>query len=124
MQTHDTAQLHPSPVSSPTAAVEILSFAAELAMLAVLAVTGARLGAGTLAFELVLAILLPLSAASIWSVWMAPRSSRRLVDPGRLGAQVALFAATGGLAGIAGVATLGIAFGVTATVLLALTRVR
>ncbi|MGO9904930.1 MAG: DUF2568 domain-containing protein [Solirubrobacteraceae bacterium] len=54
---------------------------------------------------------------------MAPRSSRHLADPGRLFAQVALFAATGLLAGLAGLATLGIAFAVTATVLFALTRI-
>jgi hypothetical protein len=121
MQTHDTT--HPRPVLGPAAAVESLSFLAELAMLALLAVTGARLGAGPLALDLTLAILLPLSAASIWSVWMAPRSSRRLADRGRLFAQVALFAATGLLAGLAGLATLGIAFAVTATVLFALTRI-
>jgi hypothetical protein len=121
MQTHDTT--HPRPVLGSAAAVESLSFLAELAMLALLAVTGARLGAGTLALGLALAILLPLSAASIWSVWMAPRSSRRLADPGRLFAEVALFAATGLLAGFAGLATLGIAFAVTATVLFALTRI-
>ncbi len=120
MQTHDTT--HPRPVLGP-AAVESLSFLAELAMLALLAVTGARLGAGTLAFDVALAILLPLSAASIWTVWMAPRSSLRLADPGRVFAQVALFAATGLLAGLAGLATLGIAFAVTATVLFALTRI-
>jgi Protein of unknown function (DUF2568) len=124
MRTHDTTHVHPSPVRGPAAAVEILSFVAELAMLALLAVTGARLGAGTLAFEFALAILLPLSAASIWSVWMAPRSPRRLADPDRFVAQVALFAITGVLAGIAGLATLGIAFGVIATALFALTRVR
>jgi Protein of unknown function (DUF2568) len=124
MRTHDTAHVHPSPVPGPAAGIEILSFVAELAMLALLAVTGAHLGAGTLAFELALAILLPLSAASIWSVWMAPRSPRRLADPGRFGAQVALFGITGVLAGIAGLATLGIAFGVIATALFALTRVR
>lgn len=124
MRGHDTTHVHPSPIHGPAAVVEILSFVAELAMLALLAVTGARLGAGTLVFELALAILLPLSAASIWSVWMAPRSPRRLADPDRFGAQVALFAITAVLAGTAGLATLGIAFGVIATALFALTRVR
>ncbi len=124
MRAHDTTHVHASPVRGRAAVVEILSFVAELAMLALLAVTGARLGAGTLVFELALAILLPLSAASIWSVWMAPRSPRRMADPGRFGAQAALFAITAVLAGIAGLATLGIAFGVIATALFALTRVR
>jgi Protein of unknown function (DUF2568) len=122
MQTHDTT--HPRPVRGPAAAVESLSFLGELAMLALLAETGARLGAGRLALGLALAILLPLSAASMWSVWMAPRSARRLADPGRLFAQVTLFAATGLLAGLAGIATLGVAFALTTTVLFALTRVR
>jgi hypothetical protein len=122
MHAHDTNHLDTPPILGPV--VASLSFVAELAMLGLLAVAGARLGAGTLVVELALAILLPLSAASIWSVWMAPRSSRRLADPGRFWAQVVLFAATGLLAALAGLATLGIAFGVTATVLFALTRVR
>jgi hypothetical protein len=124
MQTHDTTHAHAFPALGPAAAaIETLSFFGELAMLALLGVTGARLGAGTLAFELALAIALPLFAASIWSAWMAPRSSRQLADPNRFGAQVALFAATGALAGIVGLATLGIAFVLIATALFALSRV-
>jgi Protein of unknown function (DUF2568) len=117
---------HPSPTPNlrhaPAAAIQTASFIGELAMLALLAVTGARLGAGALVLELAAGILLPVLAASIWGVWMAPQSSRRLADPGRLTAQVALFAATGLLAGLAGMATLGIVFAVTATALFALTR--
>ncbi|HTX12481.1 MAG TPA: DUF2568 domain-containing protein [Solirubrobacteraceae bacterium] len=125
MQTHDTTQLDPAPVLGHGAAavIESASFLAELAMLALLGVTGARLGAGTLGFQLALAILLPLSVASAWSVWMAPRSSRRLADPSRFWAQTAVFAAAAVLAGLAGMVTLGVAFGVTATLLFALTRV-
>jgi Protein of unknown function (DUF2568) len=124
MPTHD-AHVDRSPVliHGPAAAIQTASFIGELAMLAILGVTGARLGAGTIVLQVALAILLPLFAASIWSVWMAPRSSRRLADPGRLSAQTALFAVTGVLAGLAGLATLGIAFGVTATAVFALTRV-
>jgi Protein of unknown function (DUF2568) len=116
---------HPSPVlrDAGAAGVQIVSFVGELAMVALLTVSGARLGTGGLALELALAIVLPLSAAAIWAVWMAPRSTRRLADPGRLGAQAALFAAAGLLAVLAGMATPGIVFAVTATLLFALTRV-
>jgi Protein of unknown function (DUF2568) len=127
MQSHDSTAHARSAARRPlagvqTSGIQAAAFASELAMLALLAVIGVRLGTATLALELVLAVLLPLSAAATWSVWMAPRSSRRLADPVRFCAQAMLFAVTGVLAAVAGMTSLGIAFGVTATAVFALTR--
>jgi Protein of unknown function (DUF2568) len=123
MQSLDSTPRSPVLRDGRGAGIEAASFLAELATLALLAVTGARLGTDTPILGLVLAFILPVAAASIWGVWMAPRSSRRLADPARLCAQAALFAATGLLAALVGMATLGIVFAVTATVLFALTRI-
>jgi hypothetical protein len=94
--------------------VELIAFLCELGMLVVLVVAGWGLGSGGL-MSIALAIFYPALAILIWSVWMAPRSARRLVDPWRLAAQVALFAATAVLASIAGHPVLGVAFGVVAS---------
>jgi hypothetical protein len=83
-------------------------------MLVVLVVAGWGLGSAGL-MSIALAIFYPALAILIWSVWMAPRSARRLADPWRLGAQVALFAATAVLASIAGHPVPGIVFGVVAS---------
>lgn len=68
-------------------------FVAELGLLAALGVGGWRLGGrvgGTLA-GVVLAMSLPLVAATVWGFWVAPRARRRLDDPARLLIEVALF---------------------------------
>ena len=53
-----------------------------------------------LATELaLLAVLLPLAAAVIWGMGIAPRARRRWPDPWRIGVEIVLFlAATAGLA--------------------------
>jgi hypothetical protein len=63
-------------------------FLVELALLAVLAVAGARLGDGALA--VVLGAGLPLGAAVLWGLWLAPRATRRLAYPARLVAKLVL----------------------------------
>jgi hypothetical protein len=77
----------------------LASFAAELAMLALLAVSGWGLGDGGL-LGIALAVLYPAVAVLAWSLWMAPRSRRRLGEPWRFLAEAALFAGTAG-AGVA-----------------------
>jgi hypothetical protein len=89
----------------------VVSFLCELAMLVTLCIAGSGLGSST-AGHVALAILLPLAAAAIWSVWMAPTSRRRLADPARLVAQIALFVVTGVLAALADRVVLGIVFAV------------
>ncbi|MDG3012714.1 YrdB family protein [Rhodococcus sp. D2-41] len=70
--------------------LDSLAFLCELAMLVILAVSGWRIGSG-LALQVILAVLFPLVAAGVWTTWMAPGAQRRLANPGRLAAQIALF---------------------------------
>ena len=69
-----------------------MRFLAELGMLAALAWGGWSLGGNT-ALSVVLAVLLPVVAASVWGRWVAPRASQRLADPARFAVEIALFAA-------------------------------
>ncbi|BAH50503.1 YrdB family protein [Rhodococcus opacus] len=95
-------------------ALDVVAFACEIAMLVLLAVAGWSLANSTVV-QVVLASLLPVAAATIWGVAMAPKSSRRLPNPARLVAQTALFAATGVLVASAGHPWWGLAFAVVAT---------
>jgi hypothetical protein len=67
-------------------------FLAELGMLGALAWGGWSAPANP-ALSVVLAVLLPLLAALAWGRWVAPKAGHRLPDPGRLGIEIALFAA-------------------------------
>ena len=67
-------------------------FLAELGMLVCLGIGGWQLGDSLLA-SVLLGVVLPLVAAVVWGRWVAPRASRRLRDPARLGVEVTLFAA-------------------------------
>lgn len=67
-------------------------FLAELGMLACLGIGGWQLGDSRLA-SVFLGVVLPLMAGVAWGRWVAPRASRRLHDPARLGVEVTLFAA-------------------------------
>jgi Protein of unknown function (DUF2568) len=67
-------------------------FLAELGMLLCLGVGGWQRGDSVLQ-STVLGAGLPLIAAGVWGRWVAPRASRRLRDPARLGVEVTLFAA-------------------------------
>jgi drug/metabolite transporter (DMT)-like permease len=67
-------------------------FLAELGMLVCLCIGGWQFGESLLA-SIVLGVVLPLVAAVVWGRWVAPRASRRLRDPGRLGVEVTLFVA-------------------------------
>lgn len=69
-------------------------FLTELALLAGLAAAGARLGDGVV-FSVVNAILLPLAAAALWALFIAPRARRRLPEPARYLVEFALFGAAG-----------------------------
>jgi hypothetical protein len=76
-------------------ALLVLRFLTEVALLAVLAAVGAGLAGGAAA-SVGFGLLLPAVAAVIWGVLMAPRSRRRLADPGRLCAELILFAGSAG----------------------------
>ncbi len=89
--------------------LDVAVFLAELAMLAALAVAGARLG-GSTAVEVLLAVGLPLLAAVIWGALLAPRSARRLRYPIRTVVKVDLCTAAAVLLGISGLVTWAIGF--------------
>jgi hypothetical protein len=72
--------------------------ATEIALIVVLAIVGAN-ATPELAARIALAVLLPLAAAAIWGVGIAPRARHRWPDPWRIGAEIVLFlAAAAGLA--------------------------
>lgn len=91
-----------------------LRFLVELLALAAFAIGGWSLATGPLRF--VLAIALPVIAAIVWGLWMAPKSSRRLHDPTRLVVEIVFFLAAGVALVIAGfpVAGVGLALGAIA----------
>jgi hypothetical protein len=72
-------------------------FALELCALVALAEWGWH-ASDKLVLQLLLAVAAPLVAAAAWGAWVAPRASRRLTDPARLGVEALVFtAATAGL---------------------------
>jgi hypothetical protein len=97
------------------------AFLSELAMLVVLFIGGWGLGSGGL-MSIALAVFYPALAILIWSLWMAPTAQRRLADPWRLIAQVALFVATAVLVGLGGHPIVGIVFAVVAGALFVAAR--
>ena len=99
----------------------MLAFASELAMLVLLFLAGWRLAGGGVAGALV-GLLLAVAAGGVWAVWLAPTSSRRLADPGRLILQLVLFVCVGAVLTVAGWAFLGVAFAVVASGVFALSR--
>ena len=99
-------------------ALDIVVFLAELCLLAVLAWAGARLGTG--AWAVVLAIALPLVAAVLWGLLLAPRAGRRLRHPARLIVKLVLLAVSAAALAVSGEALWAAGFLVlTATVTIA-----
>lgn len=79
--------------------LEVVSFLCELSMLVLLALAGAA-STDSLLGKVIFAVAMPVVAAAVWAVWMAPTSGRRLPNPARLYVQVALFAVTAVVAGV------------------------
>lgn len=97
----------------PVTALLVLVFVCELGMLGGLAVIGAALGSGVLA-SIGLAVALPVLAGTIWSLFLAPKASRRLPRVPRLALKLILFVGTGiGVAAV-GFPIAGIGFAVVA----------
>lgn len=96
-------------------------FLTELLLLAGLAVAGARLGDG-LAFSIINAVLLPLAAAAVWGLFIAPKASRRLPEPARYLVEFVLFAGAGVALGLSGWLVAGIALAVVGIAFATLTR--
>ena len=78
-------------------------FLAELGMLAGLAVVGWSAGSqwGGAGLGFALALVLPVLAALVWGLWVAPAARRRVADPARFALELVLFgAAIAGLVAI------------------------
>ncbi|MFL6126371.1 YrdB family protein [Actinophytocola sp.] len=97
-------------------------FLTELALLAGLAVAGARLGDGVV-LAVVDAVLLPLVAAALWGLFIAPRARRRLPEPARFTVEFVLFAGAGLVLALTGWVVAGSALAVVGIGFAALTRV-
>jgi len=85
-------------------ALAVLAFVVELAMLALLAAAGWRLGTTT-TMSLLLVMALWGIAITVWGLWMAPRSASRLTGAARAAVATALFVGTGALAVVAGISS-------------------
>jgi hypothetical protein len=112
----------PTPRLSGVAGVVLtVRFLTELALLGGLALAGTHLGGG-LALAIVDAILLPVAAAAIWGLFIAPRAPRRLPEPARFLVEFVLFAATGVVLALVGWVVAGIVLAAVGIGVAALTR--
>jgi hypothetical protein len=112
----------PTPRLSGIAGVVLtVRFLTELALLGGLALAGTQLGGG-LALAIVDAILLPVVAAAIWGLFIAPRAPRRLPEPARFLVEFVLFAVTGVVLALVGWVVAGIVLAVAGIGVAALTR--
>jgi hypothetical protein len=92
-----------------TAANEALRFLLELCMLAAFAYWGSQ-AADSTAINILLAIVTPLAAATVWAIWCAPRSERRLEPRKRVPLELLLFGLAAAALAAAGATGLAIAF--------------
>ena len=88
--------------------LDVAVFLAELLMLAALAVAGARLGSRGL--SVVLGVVLPLVAVTLWALLLAPRAPRRLPSPARLAGKLGLVVAAAALLAASGAVAWAVAF--------------
>jgi hypothetical protein len=89
-----------------------LRFVLELAALAGLADWGLHTGSGLA--RIVLAIAVVVAAAVVWGMWCAPKSTRRLPQPGRTVVEAAVFCAGAAGFAAAGHTTAAVVFAVLA----------
>jgi hypothetical protein len=87
-----------------------LRFLLELCILAALGLWGFQTGQSAL-WKIVLGLGAPLLAAGLWWGFVAPRASRRLPDPARLGLELLIFGAAIAALFAAGRPALGCVFG-------------
>ncbi|WP_020643156.1 YrdB family protein [Amycolatopsis balhimycina] len=97
-------------------------FLTELVLLGGLALAGSQLGGGVVP-AIVDAVLLPVAAAALWGLFIAPRARRRLPEPARFLLEFALFAVTGVVLALLGWLVTGIVVAVAGIGIAALTRV-
>ncbi|MBI5032342.1 MAG: YrdB family protein [Chloroflexi bacterium] len=88
-----------------------LSFILELVMLAALGYWGFNTGDAAIT-KIGLGIGVPVLVASVWGIWLAPKSSRRLREPFHLGLELIIFCLAILALGAAGQPNLAIIFGI------------
>jgi hypothetical protein len=98
---------------------DVFRFVLELCMLAALGYGGFEAASGLFAF--VLMIALPLAAAVVWGLFIAPKARRPTVDPLRIALEVSLFGAAGAALLVADATLAGVTLWLAAAVHLALT---
>lgn len=91
-------------------ALGALVFLAELVLLAMLAVAGARLGSST-ATSVLLGVALPLVGVLVWWALLSPKAARRLHNPVRLVVKVDLFIVAAILLAVTGLVVWGVVVG-------------
>ncbi|MFC7879150.1 DUF2568 domain-containing protein [Isoptericola sp. NPDC057391] len=110
---------------------DLFAFACELALLALLAVAGWRLGSSfgdqlgdvaAVGIGVVLLLVLPAVAVVVWGRWLARNAPGRLRQPARFVVQAVLFAAAGALAAASGLPGWGLGIATAGVVAFALTR--
>ncbi|MBD5785195.1 YrdB family protein [Cellulosimicrobium terreum] len=111
--------------------VDVLAFLSEVALVALLGMAGWRLGSSTgpaptlpVLLGVLLALALPATAVAVWARWLAPRAARRLSQPWRLDAQIALFVAAGLVVAASGLVWWGVGLVLVSTTAFALARDR
>lgn len=100
---------------------DVFRFVLELCMLAALGYGGYESASGLFGYGLMIA--LPLAAAVVWGMFIAPKARHPVVDPLRIVLEAALFGAAGAALLSAGQGRLAILLWLTAGVHLALTFV-
>lgn len=116
-----TSETGPRP-SGFAGVVLAVRFLTELVLLGGLVLVGTQLGGG-LALAIVDAVLLPVAAAALWGLFVAPRARRRLPEPARFLLEFALFGATGVVLVLLGWLVTGLVVAVAGIGVAALTRV-
>lgn len=110
------------PQARPPGALDLSVFIAELALLVVLSVAGARLGSNGLG--VVLGVGLPLLAAVLWGLRLAPRATDRLSYPARLVAKLAMVLVAAALLAASGALAYAVSFFVISAALFTIGELR
>ncbi len=111
------------PPTTPTvSALSVLAFVAELLLLWVLAVAGARLGDGIVGVLLGVELIGVLGV--LWGRWLAPRASRRLPSRRRVPVKLALVTVAAGLLAVSGQPLRALAFAVLAGGIMVIAELR
>jgi hypothetical protein len=114
-------QTHGPSTATSVGAWSLLAFGCELALVALAAVTGWRLGPSPV-WSALLMLAFPGVVVLVWGRWFAPRSAHRLARPARFALQLTLFVVVAALAALVGLLAWGVALTVLAAVAFGLAK--